>query len=130
MELSTELDFGLDKLGILTECLLRQLDAKHELASVGHLILILNIWVHITEKQLLLILIGETDSNALICLVAIHSQLIIHLDESVESVLIQDLNFNLERVVANDCVFEASPLVRLSHIVNSLANLIQHCCDK
>ena len=64
VELSTELDFGLDKLGILTECLLRQLDAKHELASVGHLILILNIWVHITEKQLLLILIGET---AIVC---------------------------------------------------------------
>ena len=52
MKFATELHLCLNILEVITKRHLSELNAESELATLFNFVLILNIWVHIPEKQL------------------------------------------------------------------------------
>jgi hypothetical protein len=66
MEFATELDLRLDVLIVITKCHFGQLHTKGELSTLIHLVLVLNVRVHITKEQLLVVGVGEAKTDALI----------------------------------------------------------------
>lgn len=96
MEFSTELDLRLHVLIVITECHFGQLDAKSELSTLIDLILVLNVRMHITKEQLLVVRVGESKTNALVGCGTLSSQLVVCFNNIVEDDLIKYLHFHFE----------------------------------
>ena len=96
MEFSAELDFGLDELIVITECHFCQLNAKGELTALIDLIFVLNVWMHITKEQLLVICIRETHAHTLIRRGTLLSKSIVSFNNIVKDYLIKHLHFHFE----------------------------------
>jgi hypothetical protein len=99
MEFSTELDLGLHILKVITKCHFGQLDAKCELSTLSNLVFVLNIGMHITKEQLLVVGVGEAQTDTLIRCGALNSQFVVCFHNIVEDNLIEHLHFHLKRLL-------------------------------
>ena len=120
MELSREFNFSFDKLDVLAKSHLSQLDTKGELPALVDFVLILHVRMHVSEEKLLLVFVGKPQTDTLIGLVPLHLQVVVRFHDVVENLLVQHLDFHFKGVVGNHRVFEAPPLIWLSHEVNGL----------
>jgi len=100
MELSRELDFRFDLSKALDERLLCQLDAHLVYASICGFVLILNVGVDVAEEQLLLILVGQLQTDSLRGWFSFFSKSVVNFDDVVEHFAVQDLYLHLESLNA------------------------------
>ena len=104
MEFATELHFSFDELIVIAECHLGQLHAEGELAAFADLVFVLDVRVHISEEQLLVIEVGEADPHTLIWCFALESQLVVCLKNIVKDCFVYDLNFHLQSLFISNMI--------------------------
>ena len=116
MELFREFDFCFNSCILVIKSHLREHNAHLVEACIDSFVLVLNVWVHVSEKQLLVVFICKLELDALGRRFYLRSELIVCSDNAIEDLRVQNLDFH----------FQSLTRVKLNN-ANNLRNLKQLC---
>ena len=116
MEFCREFDFCFNSCILVIKSHLCEHNAHLVETRIDSFVLVLNVWVHVSEEQLLVVFICKLEPDALGRRFSLCSELIVCSDNAIEDLRIQNLDFH----------FQSLTRVKLNN-ANNLRNWKQLC---